>query len=248
MPNINFVTSRERALCLIAITTVYALGLIAFLSAHDTITKPAKPLVAVGIDLGPPLPKPADRTSPPHPVPVKITLIQPAQPTPVAPSPETDQSATAPAGCDPAQRVGDAIRGDPQLLQSLAEVPDDLHTPAGVIAMWNEVWNPATADPGGPLVPLRSGITTVLGQLPPECLGQDVPGPRFVQIAIAQTNYVLVFGSNVWRWESLVAPPTDLATGQRVTTPQPPSSRPSTPPSAVAILGEAKRFEVPAND
>lgn len=196
-------SNRERSLCLSAIIVIYGvIGLVLFVSRGAPAKALRNPsaagmqLVAVALAAGRPPPPvvPSRRARDFMPVrPVVFDFL----------SDQTDALTAAAMGCDVPQTIANAIGSDPVATLALAGAPDDLHTAAGAIAIWNQDWNPATAGPDGLLRPLRIEVLAAMSILDDACLAQEVRGPRFIEIAAGGRNFVLVFGSDVWTWKAL---------------------------------------------
>ena len=208
MARIESPSTRQRGLTLALIAGLHAAVLVAVLSI------PA-----------PPIPRSPMLAGSPLTVIATALLDRAATPPPSLPSPTADHdlvhplsppslatvataSAAGVAGCDAAAVIADAIHHDPAAMESLIAAPADTHTPAGAIAVWNGDWNPSTI---GALAPLRTEILTAMETIDPVCLDEDVRGPRFIQITAGEAHYMLVFRSDVWRWNSLQMPTPDAA-------------------------------------
>ena len=132
-------------------------------------------------------------------------------------------------GCAMAMVVARAITTNPEAMAALAVLPRDLRTEADAVMLWNGTWlsidEPPVVSLTSPedlLGPLKQVVIDALVASPVECRDADTIGPQFIPIQEPGWTTMLVVGSGVWRWSSMVDPPM--------------SSVPSSPSSQAAEL------------
>lgn len=113
--------------------------------------------------------------------------------------------------CDVLSTVANGLVSDPLAVQAVDRAPPDSRSVADAIVIWNGGWRNETIDADAPLAIVRSNVLTTLDFLPPECLAEQVSGPRFIPVANGDRTILLVFGSGTWSWLSLTETPGDVA-------------------------------------
>ncbi len=151
----------------------------------------------------PPPPEVADIVVP-EPI-VELELELPAPPT----KPLFDAAAAARAGfgttCDLAGTLGRAFEENPILRHELSRIGRDSRSVANAIMFWDGDWveMPGRA-PADALHTLRRGIVEGVQAAAPECLSEDVAGPRFISVRETNSTMTLVLGSGTWRWQQIL--------------------------------------------
>lgn len=128
---------------------------------------------------------------------------------PLPPPPVFDAAAAEQAGfgtsCDVTDTLARAFAQSELLKSQLARIGPQSRSVANAIMFWDQAWVdvPGRA-PEDAINTLRRGILEGVRAAPPECLTQEIAGPRFISINVDDTSMVLVMGSGLWRWEQLL--------------------------------------------
>ncbi len=120
-------------------------------------------------------------------------------------------------GCAMTMVVARAIAANPEAMAALAALPPDLRTEADAVMLWNGTWLPideppvvSLTPPEDLLGPLKQVVIEALAATPVECRDADTIGPQFIPIQEPGRTTMLVVGSGVWRWSSVVEPAMDV--------------------------------------
>jgi hypothetical protein len=104
-------------------------------------------------------------------------------------------------------------------MAALAALPVGLRTEADAVMLWNGSWQPDNAPvlasftaSEGPLEPVKNVVLTALNASPADCLNVEIIGPQIIPVQEPGRTTMLVVGSGVWRWSSVVDAP-EPATG-----------------------------------
>ncbi len=126
-------------------------------------------------------------------------------------------------GCAMGAKVMAAIIADPLAMQALAELPLEARSEADAVMLWNGDWFGAAApappsffdifdpEPNGPVEVLKAVVVKTVTESSPECQMATLTGPQLIPIPEQDRTTMLVIGSGVWAWASLLAPPPSLA-------------------------------------
>ena len=159
----------------------------------------------------------------------------PAKPAIVAPIPDNRMVALLPAklkidaappaagtgvgnGCGVANAVSVALIADRDAMAELAALPAGVRSDADAVMLWNGAWLDAAPETqaqmvASPIPALKRAVTQAVLSLPAECQEVEVTGPQLLPITEPGRTTMVVIGSGVWRWSSLLEPPVDPETG-----------------------------------
>lgn len=203
------VESRSRLPTLLGVSIVHAL-LIAWLIQQTTDVAPDQKSGTITVTSV--SAEPAAVVPPPPAPPTKVAdkaqaMILRADPT----VPQATVAGQAGVPCAPHDVLLNAILLDPMALEAIRGAPAHLRSIADAIVIWNEGWNLQVVDPATALYQVRGIIEESLGAIPPDCLDQEVTGPRLLLVPDADgtRTTVIVFGSGVWSWRALLATPAE---------------------------------------
>lgn len=156
-------------------------------------------------------------------VPSPQPMIELPVETPIDTSPPVFSAAAAQqagfgTSCDLAALLGRAFENDPGLRAQLARIGPEARSVANAMMFWDGGWVPVEGRaPEDAVALLRQAVVEGVKAAPPECLSQEVAGPRFIPVKEAGRTMILVVGSATWRWQQLLesdpqaAPVTQLA-------------------------------------
>lgn len=125
-------------------------------------------------------------------------------------------------GCAMGAKVMAAIIADPLAMQALAELPTEARSDADAVMLWNGDWLGADVPaapsffaifdpkPSGPVEVLKAVVVKTVTESSPECQMVTLTGPQLIPIPEQDRTTMLVIGSGVWAWASLLAPPPEL--------------------------------------
>jgi len=109
--------------------------------------------------------------------------------------------------CDLAAHLATAFENDPGLRAQLARIGPEARSVANAMMFWDGGWVPIEdRAPAEAVALLRRAVVEGVSAAPPECLREEVTGPRFIPVKEAERTMTLVVGSATWRWEQLLAP------------------------------------------
>ena len=207
-----FASLRRRHLLMPAILAAHAFILaILLLAPSGPAAAPASAsrLRAFNVVAADTLPPAAAQPEPPRiPAPKPVIDLMAEAPLDVAP-PVVNASAEADGpgmGCELAGLLGSAIENDPVLRAQLARIGPEARSVANAMMFWDGGWvQIEERAPEDAVAILRTAILDGIKSAPPECLGRDVEGPRFIPVREAAGTMILVLGSATWRWEQLLA-------------------------------------------
>ncbi|MDP9415683.1 MAG: hypothetical protein M3Q08_16710 [Pseudomonadota bacterium] len=164
------------------------------------------------------------RPSPPEPQPQPEQVVMPEpivdldlEAPPIAAAPVFDAAAAQRAGfgttCEVAGTLARAFGGSELVRAQLERIGPEARSVANAIMFWDGQWVDVQGRaPEDALETLRRAIMEGVRAAPPECLSQDVVGPRFIAINEGKGTMILVLGSGTWRWEQLLQEPEAVAT------------------------------------
>ena len=177
------------------------------------------------IDISQDLPKPD--------APAKPSIVPPVPATRMVallPSKLTIEAAPAVAGsglgngCSVASSVSAALIADQAAMAELAALPAAVRSEADAVMLWNGAWLDADPDPatqvqmaGTPIPELRRAVSDAVLALPAECQEVEMTGPQLLAIPEPGRTTMVVIGSGVWRWSSLIDVPLDPSSDTRTT-------------------------------
>ena len=173
--------------------------------------------------------KPATSTKPVKPVKLVKTLrITKILPIIVVPAPEAAAQPAAAAGagagedCRTAEAIAKGISENPDAMAAVAALPKDVRSDSDAVMLWNGTWLdsgetsmlsvlptsllPTSLDP---VAALKQVVLVTLAEVPAVCRDLDMTGPQFIPIAEPTRTTMLVIGSGLWRWSSLLEPVVD---------------------------------------
>ena len=122
-------------------------------------------------------------------------------------------------GCAMGDKIMAAITSDPLAMQALADLPAETRSEADAVMLWNGDWLgsdvPDPASPfaqffpaqAGPVDVLKSVVIEAVAASTPECQMATTAGPQLIPIGEADRTTMLVIGSGIWAWASLLSPP-----------------------------------------
>ena len=150
----------------------------------------------------------------PQPVEMPQPLVVPPRPkietvSPIAAAPIFNAAAAVRAGfgttCDVAYTLERGFGDDPLLSAELARIGPQSRSVANAIMVWDGSWvELGGGAPEDALETLRRAIVEAVRAAPPECLTQELSGPRFIAVSRSGATTVLVLGSGTWRWEQVL--------------------------------------------
>ncbi len=164
------------------------------------------------------------KPSPPEPQPEPQQVVMPEpivdlelEAPPVAAEPVFEEAAAQRAGfgttCEVAGTLARAFMGSELVRAQLQRIGPEARSVANAIMFWDGQWVEVQGRaPEDALLTLRRAIVEGVRAAPPECLSQDVVGPRFITIDEGEGTMILVLGSGTWRWEQLLQEPLEVAT------------------------------------
>ena len=200
-----------------SIATGHILLLVAVLSSGWNMAAPAaeRRLAVIDVSVGHEPSTPARPAKMPQVSPVKQIVLLPSEvavPMLSAASGSGDGS-----GCAMTAVVARAITENPEAMAELAALPPELRTEADAVMLWNGTWLPvdeppmfSLTPPEDPLGALKKVVIAALAATPIECLDVEAIGPQLIPIQEPGRTTMLVVGSGVWRWSSVLDPPIDL--------------------------------------
>jgi hypothetical protein len=157
----------------------------------------------------------------PEPEPEQVVMPEPIVDldleAPPTAEPVFDAAAAQRAGfgttCEVAGTLARAFVGSELVRAQLERIGPEARSVANAIMFWDGQWVDVQGRaPEDALETLRRAIVEGVRAAPPECLSQDVVGPRFIAINEGKGTMILVLGSGTWRWEQLLQEPEAVAT------------------------------------
>ena len=151
----------------------------------------------------------------------------PAKPAIVPPVPDSHMVALIPSkltieaappatgnGCSVSNAVGAALLADPEAMAELASLPPEVRSDADAVMLWNGTWLDVAPEAqaqmaSSPIPALKRAVRDAVLALPAECQEVEVTGPQLIPIPEPGRTTMVVIGSGVWRWASLLGPPED---------------------------------------
>ncbi len=127
-------------------------------------------------------------------------------------------------GCSVANAVSAALVADKDAMAELAALPGDVRSDADAVMLWNGAWldtDPATQMQmaSTPIPALRRAVSDAVLALPAECQEVEMAGPQLLPIPEPGRTTMVVIGSGVWRWSSLIDLPLDPSLDTKATVP-----------------------------
>lgn len=127
-------------------------------------------------------------------------------------------------GCSVANAVSAALVADKDAMAELAALPGDVRSDADAVMLWNGAWldtDPATQMQmaSTPIPALRRAVSDAVLALPAECQEVEMAGPQLLPIPEPGRTTMVVIGSGVWRWSSLIDLPLDPSLDTKTTDP-----------------------------
>ena len=127
-------------------------------------------------------------------------------------------------GCSVANAVSAALIADKDAMAELAALPGDVRSDADAVMLWNGAWldtDPATQMQmaSTPIPALRRAVSDAVLALPAECQEVEMAGPQLLPIPEPGRTTMVVIGSGVWRWSSLIDLPIDPSLDTKATDP-----------------------------
>ena len=127
-------------------------------------------------------------------------------------------------GCSVANAVSAALIADKDAMAELAALPGDVRSDADAVMLWNGAWldtDPATQMQmaSTPIPALRRAVSDAVLALPAECQEVEMAGPQLLPIPEPGRTTMVVIGSGVWRWSSLIDLPLDPSLDTKATDP-----------------------------
>ena len=127
-------------------------------------------------------------------------------------------------GCSVASAVSAALIADKDAMAELAALPGDVRSDADAVMLWNGAWldtDPATQMQmvSTPIPALRRAVSDAVLALPAECQEVEMAGPQLLPIPEPGRTTMVVIGSGVWRWSSLIDLPLDPSLDTKTTDP-----------------------------
>jgi hypothetical protein len=165
----------------------------------------------------PPAPEPQPVETPKPLVVPPPPKIETASPIPAAPVFNAAAAVRAGFGttCDVAYTLERGFGEDPLLSAELARIGPESRSVANAIMVWDGRWvELGGGAPVDALETLRRAIVEAVRAAPPECLTQELSGPRFIAVSRSDTTTVLVLGSGTWRWEQVLLEPSPATPSQ----------------------------------
>ena len=113
--------------------------------------------------------------------------------------------------CEIADSLARAFTDNELLKSQLARVGPRSRSVANAIMFWDGDWVTVPGDaPEDAVNILRRAILEGVRAAAPECLIEEVAGPRFISVDSGTGTIVLVVGSGKWRWGQLIAPEQEM--------------------------------------
>lgn len=160
---------------------------------------------------------PAEDSVPvPEPQPVVPDVVTPKpvvdlelEAPPAAPEPVFDAKAAASAGfgttCEVAGTLARAFLASEAVRTELGRIGPEARSVANAVMFWDGKWVEIEGRaPPEAVDTLRRAIIEGVKAAPPECLTQDVEGPRFIAVDEGTRTLMLVLGSGKWRWGQIL--------------------------------------------
>ena len=127
-------------------------------------------------------------------------------------------------GCSVANAVSAALVADKDAMAELAALPGEVRSDADAVMLWNGAWldtDPATQMQmaSTPIPALRRAVSDAVLALPAECQEVEMAGPQLLPIPEPGRTTMVVIGSGVWRWSSLIDLPLDPSLDTKTTDP-----------------------------
>ena len=108
--------------------------------------------------------------------------------------------------CEVAATLARAFSENEHVRAELARIGPEARSVANAMLFWDGGWVAVEGRaPEDALRMLRRAIAEGIRAAPPECLVEDVVGPRFIGVEEGESMMTLVLGSGTWRWEQLLA-------------------------------------------
>lgn len=210
-------------LCGVVAVHALLLSWLLFITRAPVVDPPAAVLSVISIK--------ADRAAatPPPPPTLPAKIVKARREVSLAPpsSAETASMGGGAQGCDTLAAISAALLADDRATTAIVESPPESRSIADAIMMWNLRWNfaaPATDD--GSLSAVRANLQSSLGAIEPQCLGEQVVGPRFIAVPAGERTIFIVIGSGNWQWVDLLRPdPLETPGAQSPAAPAPPPAR-----------------------
>jgi hypothetical protein len=177
------------------------------LAVAPALVTPLSVFNVVAADRLPPAKVQPEPPRTPHPSPmVDLQIETPLEASPPVFSAAAAEQAGFGTSCELAELLGRAFTENPLLRAQLARIGPDARSVANAIMFWDGRWVEVEGRaPEDAITLLRRAIVEAVRAAPPECLGQDVAGPRFIPVKDAEGTIILVLGSATWRWEQLLS-------------------------------------------
>lgn len=202
----------QRVAVLATVAALHGVLIAVFLQQRDDVPPTIAPTTIAIVALA--AERPAAAEPPPPALPAKLAdTFKPVVEFSLPVETESDAPAGATGECSTQAAVLDALLLDPVALDAIRQAPAEARSVADAIVVWNEGWNPIAIDIGAPLGRVRAAIEQSLASVAPACLDEPVAGPRLLPIpdAAGTRTTFIVFGSGVWTWRALLAPPSAAA-------------------------------------
>ncbi len=203
---------RRRHLLFPAILAAEAAVLLLFVTAREPAAQESRRGAALSIvDIaGPEEEAPREPTPPKEaevvrPAPV-VQLVPQIPPIEAAATVEPAGAAAAGTACDLAETLRRAVQEDPLLGASVDRIAPEARSVANAVMLWDGAWvDVEEASSQAAILTLRSALMERIRTAPPECVMEEVTGPRFITFAGAAETTMLVLGSGTWRWAQLLS-------------------------------------------
>ncbi len=143
----------------------------------------------------------------------RVSVVERLPSTIRVPMHQTASGSGEGAGCATALLVARAIAESPEAMAALAALPSNLRTEADAVMLWNGSWeldSPSfdfLTSSEEPFEVIKQVVIDALIASPAECLEVETSGPQIIPVQEPNRTTMLVFGSGVWRWSSVVNPP-----------------------------------------
>ena len=110
-------------------------------------------------------------------------------------------------GCNIEAALQTRLGGDSAVIAALRHLPPEARSVAGAVQLWDDGWiTPAKLDTPELLVPVERAIVLTVAAAPPNCVAQEVRGPRLVILSDGDDTFIIGLGSGSWRWQDLLHP------------------------------------------
>ena len=205
---------RRRHLLLPGILLVHVFVLmIAFLSPSSPIeakavAAPVSIFDVASAEASEPVPAPAPEVPEivmPDPL-IDLKIDMPALPAEPVFSAAAAEQAGFGKTCEVAATLARAFSENAHVRAELARIGPEARSVANAMLFWDGGWVEVQGRaPEDALRTLRRAIAEGIRAAPPECLAEDVVGPRFIGVDEGKSMMMLVLGSGTWRWEHLLA-------------------------------------------